>query len=278
MNLAETIGSIEKKAAETIAIEQGDYVGENGLLYCHKCNTPKQVRCEMPWGVVTPMCLCKCKQEERDREEAERKAQERQALIARLRRECFPERAMESWTFGDAEGERVIEVARKYVANFETMLEKGKGLLFFGNVGTGKTHAAACIANALIDEAIPVHMTNFATIRNKVQGMYEGRQEYFDKLNSYPLLILDDLSAESKSEFMQEIVYNVIDGRYRAGLPVIITTNLTSEELKNPAELTNQRTFSRLLEMCIPVEVTGNDKRRARLKEDFTQYRDMLGL
>lgn len=273
------IDDIEKRAAESIKAEQGDYIVD-GLLYCAKCKTPKQCRIEILGKERTPFCLCKCEAEKREREEAEIKRAEFEKHIKKLRAAAFPESDMRDWTFenDDRGNEKVSTVARNYVENFGKMREDGKGLLLFGTVGTGKTYIAACIANALIDKGYPVLMTNFARIRNTAQGLFDGRQEYFDSLNRFPLLILDDLSAESKSDYMQEIVYNVIDSRYRAGLPVIVTTNLTSEELKHPADVTNQRTFSRLFEMCIPLEVKGDDRRRARLKEDFKEYSDILGL
>jgi DNA replication protein DnaC len=121
-------------------------------------------------------------------------------------------------------------------------------------------------------------MTNFARIANTASGMWEGKQEYYDSLNDYQLLVLDDLAAERKTEYMSEIVFNVIDARYRAGLPLIVTTNLTSEELKHPADISYQRTFSRLLEMCIPLEVEGKDKRLEKLKADIKPMKDLLGL
>jgi DNA replication protein DnaC len=121
-------------------------------------------------------------------------------------------------------------------------------------------------------------MTNFARLSNTLQGMWEGKQEYLDSLNRFPLLILDDLGAERKSEYMNEIVFNLIDSRYRAKLPLIVTTNLTSEELKNPADITNRRTYSRLLEMCIPLEVKGEDRRREKLKDSFKEMKELLGI
>jgi DNA replication protein DnaC len=77
---------------------------------------------------------------------------------------------------------------------------------------------------------------------------------------------------------MQEIVYNIIDSRYRAGLPMIITTNLTSEELKNPQEITNKRIYDRVLERCLPVEVKGKNRRHSKLTESFGELNDLLGL
>ena len=265
----------EKRAKEDI--NEQDYIGEDGLLYCGDCNTPRQCRVILFGEERKPYCLCKCRAERRDEEYRRIKLAER---VAELRKNGFPEQKMLGWTFANDDGtnNKIIAAMKNYTDNFEKMRENGKGLLLFGTVGTGKTYAAACVANALIDRGIPAHMTNFARIANTVQGMFDGRQEYYDSFNRFPLLIIDDLSAERKTEYMQEIVFNVIDSRYRSGLPLIVTTNLTGEELKHPADITNQRTFSRLLEMCIPLEVSGADRRRERLKEDFKEYKDILGI
>jgi DNA replication protein DnaC len=166
---------------------------------------------------------------------------------------------------------------KNFVEHFPTFREEGKGLLLFGTVGTGKTFLAACAANELISRGIPCLVTNFARIANEVQGNFE-KQQYYDNLNSFPLLVIDDLSAERKTEYMQEIVFNVIDARYRANLPLIVTTNLTREELLNPADLTYQRIFSRLFEMCTPIEVSGKDRRQQALREDIGKMKNLLGL
>lgn len=280
MNITNFISDLEKKAAERITTEPDDYIGEDGLLYCGKCHTKKQTRIFLLGEERTPPCLCKCRQEQRGREEAEHKRILFEDKVKRLRQMGFPEREMQEWTFANADGsnEKLISAAQRYVDNFKEFRKNGKGLLLFGTVGTGKTFISACIANALIDRGYPVLMTNFARIANTVSGMWEGKQEYYDSLNDYQLLVLDDLAAERKTEYMSEIVFNVIDARYRAGLPLIVTTNLTSEELKHPADISYQRTFSRLLEMCIPVEVEGKDKRLEKLKADIKPMKDLLGL
>lgn len=280
MNITNFISDLEKKAAERITTEPDDYIGEDGLLYCGKCHTKKQTRIFLLGEERTPPCLCKCRQEQREREEVEHKRILFEDKVKRLRQMGFPEREMQEWTFANADGsnEKLISAAQRYVDNFKEFRKNGKGLLLFGTVGTGKTFISACIANALIDRGYPVLMTNFARIANTVSGMWEGKQEYYDSLNDYQLLVLDDLAAERKTEYMSEIVFNVIDARYRAGLPLIVTTNLTSEELKHPADISYQRTFSRLLEMCIPVEVEGKDKRLEKLKADIKPMKDLLGL
>lgn len=280
MDLKSFIDNVERKAAISIKTNEDDYIGADGLLYCGKCNTRKQTRVNILGIEKTPYCLCQCEVEKREREEAEIKRRELARKVSEYRRMGFPESMMQEWTFDNSDGtnDKIMTAARKYALNFDEFRKQGKGLLLFGTVGTGKTYAAACIANALIDRGIPVLMTNFARIANTVGGMWEGKQEYYDSLNKFPLLILDDLAAERKTEYMSEIVFNVIDARYRAGLPLIITTNLTAEELKHPSDISYQRTFSRLLEMCLPVEVKGKDKRLERLKADIQPMKDLLGL
>lgn len=273
------LNGIEAKAAQTIKAEEGDYIVD-GLLYCHRCGTPKQCRVEVFGRVRTPYCLCKCAVEQRDKEEAERKRIERMQEIAKLRKMGFPESEMANWNFAadDMANPKISHVAHNYAGNFDKMKERGKGLLFYGSVGTGKSFHAACIVNDLIDKGYPCLMTNFSRLVNTIQGMFEGKQNYIDSLNKFDLLVIDDLSAERDTEFMNEIVFNIIDSRYRAGLPLIITTNLTSDEIKHPADVKKQRTYSRLLEMTIPIEVAGKDRRRKKLVNDFAEFSDILGL
>ena len=279
MNTAEAFAAVEQRAAAIIKEEAGDYE-KDGLLHCGKCHTPKQCFVEVFGTIRAPRCLCKCAKEERDREAEECRQREFAERVQRYRSVGFPQSEMARWTFERDDGSDPIMAAamQNYVQHFDHFRENGKGLLLFGSVGTGKTFRAACVANALIDKGIPALVTNFARIRNTVQGLFEGRQEYFDSLNKFPLLVLDDLNTESQSDYMQEIVYNVIDGRYRAKLPLIVTTNLTREELMNPADISYQRIFSRLFEMCTPIEIAGADRRRAALKNDIAADKQLLGL
>lgn len=270
---------IERTAANNIKANEGDYVVD-GLLYCGKCNTPKQCRITLLGKERTPFALCKCETEKRDREAAEYKRRERQQYVENMRKIGFPESEMCKWNFSndDGQNEKITKLALKYVENFKEMLSRGKGLLFFGDVGTGKTFYSACIANALIDRGYPCMITNFSRLVNTISGMYEGKQEYIDKLNRFDLLVIDDLAAERDTEYMSEIVQTIVDSRYRAGLPTIITTNLTADEIKHPADVRKQRTYSRLLEMCVPVEVKGKDRRRQKLKDDYNELNELLGL
>ena len=112
--------------------------------------------------------------------------------------------------------------------HWEDAARKNIGLLLFGDVGTGKSFLAGCIANALLEQDVPVLMTNFPTILNRMTGLFgSDRADFLADLNAYDLLILDDLGAERGTEYALEQVFAVIDARYRSRKPLIVTTNLT---------------------------------------------------
>ncbi len=130
-------------------------------------------------------------------------------------------------------------------------------MILWGEVGTGKSYFAGCIANALMEKEVSVCMTNFALILNDLAASYKDRNEYIARLCSFPLLILDDFGMERGTEYGLEQVYNVIDSRYRSRKPLIVTTNLTLEELQNPEDTAHARIYDRLVEMCAPSALPG---------------------
>lgn len=280
MNLAETIDGIIEQGKLSIKANEGDYIGEDGLLYCGNCHTKKQTEVNIFGAVRRPMCLCKCMTEKRDAEEAAMKREEFERRTKEYRKTGFPESDMQNWTFenDDMANERITKAMRNYVDNFAELKKHGKGLLLYGSIGKGKTYAACEVANALIDNGYPVLVTNFARLTNTIQGKFEGKQEYIDSLNQFQLLVIDDLGAERKSECMQEIVYNIIDSRYRAGLPFIITTNMTIEEIKTPTDIGNARIYDRIIERCFPIEVNGKNRRRKKVIAEYDEMKKLLGL
>lgn len=273
----ELINGIANKAEQMVEINAKDYK-KDGLIYCGNCDTPKQARFTIDGQEKIVYCLCKCESERRDREEKEFKERLKQEEYERKTKSImrFYSNFKES-TFENAEDSKITEIAKRYCTQFNTFRKDGKGLLFFGNVGTGKTYAAFCIVNELQKQGYDCTITNFPTLANRLQSGYD-RQSIIDALTTYDLVVLDDLAAERNTEYMDEIVQNVIDTLYKAKKPIIVTTNLTSEELKNPYDLNKKRTYSRILEMCIPVKVEHKDRRRENAKENFKRYNEILGI
>ena len=87
--------------------------------------------------------------------------------------------------------------ARRYSENWDAFRQDGTGLLLFGNVGTGKSYAAGCIANALIEKTVSVLFVGLADVVNRMQGNFGAdRDAYLKTLMRPELLILDDLGEE----------------------------------------------------------------------------------
>ena len=161
-----------------------------------------------------------------------------------------------------------MDTLRRYVEKWEDMQRENIGLLLYGDVGTGKSFGAACIANSLIEQSISACMINLSTVLNSMGGFQsEEKNTYISDLMRYPLLILDDFGMERQTEYALEQVFNVIDARYRSGKPLIITTNLSMAELNNPKSLEHKRIYDRIKEMCQPLNFGSNGRRHDRAQE-----------
>ena len=268
-----------KKSEEAHPIKDGDYIGEDGLWYCGNCKTRKQAQVTALGKTYKPFCLCDCESQKLKEEEEARKQREFAEKVKELRRVGFPDKEMLQWTFAndDMENEQITKAMKRYVENFPELRKQGKGLLLYGSVGRGKTYAACEVANALIDKGYSVLVTNFSRVLNTLQSTFE-KQEYIDSLNDFSLLVIDDLGIERSTEYAKEQVYNVIDSRYRAGLPMIITTNLSIDKIKNPVDIENGRIYDRIIEKCFPIEVKGQNRRHKAVRESYGDMKELLGL
>lgn len=250
-----------------------EYLGQDGLLHCGNCGEPVELITSILGKERKVRCICKCRKQEQDEKEKQRVQEEND----RKRMICFNGSMMKICTLEESEKNLYTEMAKNYAENFEDFKKDGKGILLYGTVGTGKSHIAACIANKLIDNGYNVLMTNFASMVNVLQSTFDGKQDYINSLNHYELLILDDLGAERKSDYMQEQVFNIIDSRCRSGLPMIITTNLTMKEMTEPAEIGYKRIYDRILERCFPIEMIGESRRIQKGRADYREMKKILG-
>lgn len=278
IDIIDTIGA---RAALQYSEAEGDYRNEDGLLMCGKCHTQKECTLSKMDGTTrTVRCACECSVAQNAREAEEKRKRDRLQYLDSMRRTGFPDAEMREWTFSksDHTDQKNENIAHKYIANFDAMRSQGTGLLLCGPVGTGKSFLAAAIANELISQGTPCLMTNFSRIISRISEKFGGDQKYLDNLNRFDLLIIDDLGAERDSEYMWEKVMDVIDARYRAGLPLIVTTNLNPKDLYDPSDIRRQRIFSRLKEMCIFLEVNGTDRRSKKMQDKLTAAKSLLGL
>lgn len=278
-NIADAFGNVFDAANEANKPNQNDYIdAADGLYHCGVCHWPKQKRQEFLGRIAVVGIMCKCREEEVARQEQERQKQK----VEFLKADGFTDQTMEGCRFemDDNPESEQSKACRSYVEHFADFYNRGKGLVFAGSVGTGKTFLATCIANALMDKLHPVLMTSISRYIRGMEGEFGKRNEHIDYLNKFDLVVFDDLGVERNTPYMNELVYALIDGRIRTGKPMIITTNFPLSVLKQTDSIPIDyvRIYDRILSACIPIEFKGENIRRQQAREDYLDLKGLLGI
>ena len=261
---------------------EADYLDADGLLVCGNCGGRRQMVLDVPLiGQRIVPIMCKCDQERREREEAARRAQEEIDRIRRMRKIGIKSEDYLRMTFeaDDGSDPKMAAIASRYVAKRAEIQKENIGLLLHGNTGGGKTFWAAAITNALIDHGCSAMITTIpALITAMSQDFERDKADVLEQIASVRFLVLDDIGFERQTSYAAEKMFEIIDARYRARRPLIVTTNLTMDELANPQQMEYKRVFDRIVEMCQPVYVSGEGRRKAIAREKATRTREILGL
>lgn len=229
---------------------------------------------------VTVACACRRKEDKKIQDRLE--AEEMQRKLRTLRSLSLMDSRLRSARLETydvtPENKKLHAIACKYVERFGEMKLNGQGILFYGDVGTGKSFTAAAIANELLDRMHSVVMTSFVKLVEELRRFNDSDTEtYLDRLNAAELLIVDDLGAERGTDYALEKVYDIVDSRYRCGKPMILTTNLEINYMKECSDIRYSRIYDRIFEMCYPVKATGKSWRKRQAVARFDEMKKMLG-
>lgn len=272
--------AVIKAATAAKADKNAEDYYKDGVLVCGKCHTNKEKKIQLAGEYVTVRCICKCESEERERIQKQKDYEEEMRRIERLKVASLMDAKLKSATLKTftqkEDNQKLYTIVKNYVDNFETFYKINRGLLFWGTVGTGKSYAAACIANELLNRKTPVVMTSFVKVLQVIQDNTENETEFVNRLCAARLLIIDDLGTERNTDYALEKVYNVIDSRYRTGKPLILTTNLNLQDMQMTQDIRYQRIYDRIFEMCHPVMVNGTSWRINQAKERFNETKRLL--
>ena len=128
--------------------------------------------------------------------------------------------------------ERNLKVCRTYGLTFT---KDAGNLLFVGGTGLGKTFLSACIARAVADRGCSVVYESAGHLFSKLEqakfSPSEDTRREAARFNDCDLLILDDLGTEMPSQFNTAALYTLLNDRILENKPMVISTNLTIEEL-----------------------------------------------
>ncbi len=283
MDLFPIIQDIARRGLENQVIKECDYYGDDGLLVCGVCKEPRQE--VAPWKVGNGKVMlkrvrsCKCERDLSEQKKREEQMKEDMERITRLKELSLMDAKFKNAVFENfktnKENERNLQLCKRYATAFDKMLEKAQGLLMWGDVGTGKSFAAACIANYLLEHKVPVVMTSFVKILEIIDKDRNEESAIIARLDRAKLVIFDDLGTERSTDYAIEKVYNIIDSRYRSGLPMILTTNLTLDAMQNETDVRYKRIFDRIFETCYPMQFTGVSW---RMKSAYQRFEAMEAL
>ena len=266
---------IEAAMQNKVIAKPGDYRDEEGLLCCGVCRKRRErsLKGILPGieNVIVP-CICACEEKESNEAAEASRAAERCEEAYRL--PVFALHCAKACTFDqhDDTNEKALEAAQVYVKYWTEQFEEGTGLLFWGDNGTGKSFVSSCIVNALRAQGVPCLMTSTTRLIDKINA---GKVDPLE-LNRFDLLVLDDFGAERQTPYVLEQLRLILDDRIQENLPLILSTNLSVEQLRAPENMELRRIYDRVAEVTIPVQFTGKSHRADKGRNRLDHFKKLI--
>lgn len=189
----------------------------------------------------------------------EAKAQQDAAQRERDRLEVFIDRAaiprrfigrgFDNFTVQTPDQQRALDAARGYTDTFAQRFKAGHGLVFSGMPGTGKSHLAVAILQAVLPRHTGLYVTCMGVIR-MVRNTWrreslQSEQQVLDMLAGVDLLVIDEIGVQYGTDGEQNVLFEVLDMRYQDQRPTILLTNQDKDGFKG---YVGERSFDRLTE------------------------------
>lgn len=256
------------------------YIDENGIKRCPVCNEPVEFELNVggKYGTGKRPIACKCQLDKAEAEKAERLADDRKRKVAEIQTKAFTDRRQCEITFDKADNLQTneMETAAFYVEHWEDLKAKGIGLLMIGNIGSGKTFTALCIANALVDKLVNVrYVTSGYFVNEVMSNSTVNKNACIKEYANSDLLILDDLGAEFDNPYTTQYIFQLINECYSNNTPIIVTTNLSLEHFDTPKDEQHKRIYDRIRGRTLPVSITGESRRKKEGEEALAEAREL---
>lgn len=219
-----------------------------------------------------PECRRVIEEKEAAREEAERRERARQEHIRLAGLAGVPARfagrTLAKFKAETPEQSRALSIASDFVSNWSEVSKQGRWLVFSGQPGTGKSHLAIAILQALL----PTHVGQYMTCMELIQRLRStwrrdseaSEVEMLDRLAQLPLLVIDEVGVQYGTDSEQNHLFDVLDRRYREMMPTILLTNQDKDGFKS---FVGDRVYDRMTECARWVPFTWPSYRPQARKE-----------
>lgn len=211
--------------------------------------------------------------EEKVRAEAERiEAEERQAKLEKLLRSSaipleYEGKGFTDFVVSDPKTAETVRQAKLYAENFERIRETGTGLFFYGTTGTGKTHLACAVLQALARQGVDVVYAMTWQIIQAVKKASFG-EDALDPFIRASILVLDEVGVQTGSRFEESVLYPLIDSRVAQRRPTIFISNV-QPDAKDPSyqgetvrKLIGERLWDRVQHRSVFLKLAGPSHRK----------------
>ena len=272
--------SIFEKVLEPAMIPAEEEVGDyrvGGILHCGKCHTPKEMMIKILGADRKVRITCQCQSEALDAEMARKKRDERRVraeetmgVLETMGVVMVP---FATFACSDSSNLKFENIMRKYADRFDLAVEGNVGLMLCGKPGCGKTFFAQCIANELINRGL---MVMYSSIQKLADAPKDEKAFVTRCIASSDLLILDDFGSERDTEYMGERTLDIINTRYEAKKPLVITTNMNPNAMATETDVRYARSYQRILEMCKPIVISGGERRSTKAAEKAATWKRMM--
>lgn len=243
-----------------INLLEDEYFNENKIPHCKNCHTPRYFIRED----FCVRCKCQCQMQEIQKKEQLAKQQIIKEYLNHLKSksllgERYKNAKFETIEVINESHLKIINQLKEYCNNFNKN-NYNSGIYLYGSVGSGKTLLTACILDNLNSKFVECYFTNLNKIKQEVLSLTpQNQKKFFEKLANVPVLFIDDFATDNfkkngEDNWLQEIVYDIVNTRYNNMKPIIYTSNNSLKDcLENKGVL--QKTVDRIFESTIQIKL-----------------------
>lgn len=233
---------------------------EKGVPYCKNCKTARYFIRE---DFIVP-CKCKCQLEEIEKQHEQEQIEAEKRRLMELKEKSLLNKRYCECNFGMVEiinedHLNIVNRLKKYCEGFKNN-DTGIGVYLYGESGSGKTLLTACMIDGLISQGVECLFTNMVKIKQDLFSTDIRKQKtFFEKLSRVPVLFIDDFGTENvkkngEDNFLQEIIYDIVNTRYNNMLPTIYTSNCSLKQCVEEKGIL-KKTIDRIYESTVQMKL-----------------------